>query len=858
MKGNRDMRIGWSARVLCLALLAALCAPAPAVSGQDTLVCREGLALPVPKGYAEVIVAPNPVEAALALGAWKAPKAGDAVAWPGRGEETWRTIAADTQGWFSDSVLGGCYVYIPVEMKQRSVMILQAKGNEIAYVNGAPRAGNPYCLKDERESWEPNFDISFLPVMLEKGRNDLVFRCVRERFKASIYPPPKPVFFNANDLTIPYLVVGQPTHTSCSIVVVNATAERFEDLQIEALTSGGFSTVSESSIGVIQPLSVRKVGFHLNLDVSDSAGPVKVIVRLLRYRKGTDEVDVFDTTAIFLRVVAPQENRKETFVSDIDGSVQYYGINPAQGLAEGEPGALFLSLHGASVEAINQSGSYAPKSWGYVVAPTNRRPYGFNWEEWGRLDALEVMDTVKARYNIDPSRIYLTGHSMGGHGVWHIGSLFPDRFAAIGPSAGWISFWTYRFRGIDLGDTTAVRRMIRRSTTPSETFMHAPNYAQLGVYVLHGADDDNVPVTEARTMVERLGTFHKDFVYHEQPGVGHWWDLSDAPGVDCVDWAPMFDFFARHARPGKERIREIRFSTSNPGVSARNNWLTIDAQTKQLKMSSANIDLDPGDISAGKPGRFVGTTENVARLAFDLDVLRNPSSITVELDSLKLVNIPWQSGQSQLWLERKNGVWAAAAEPSPDLKGSRRYGTFKEVFRNRPVFVFGTKGTAEENAWAFDKARFDAEKLWYQGNGSIDVVRDVDFDPVAEPGRNVILYGNSRTNAAWKALLSDSPVQVGAARVKIGARAIPGRDLCCIFVRPRRGSATASVGAVSGTSVIGMRLANRLPYLNPGIGLPDCTVLDPRVLTEGDAGVLLTGFFGLDWGVESGEFVIGK
>jgi hypothetical protein len=453
---------------------------------------------------------------------------------------------------------------------------------------------------------------------------------------------------------------------------------------------------------------------------------------------------------------------------------------------------------------------------------------------------------------------------MGGHGVWHIGSLFPDRFAAIGPSAGWISFWTYRFRGIDLGDTTVVRRMIRRATTPSETFMYAPNYAQLGVYVLHGAADDNVPVTEARSMVERLGAFHKDFVYHEQPGVGHWWDLSDEPGVDCVDWAPMFDFFARHARPGKERIRDIHFLTSNPGVSARNNWVTIDAQSEQLKMSSVNVVYDPGgfnrdpvDILDLKPGRFVGTTENVARLAFDLDVLQCFSSITVELDGQKLMDIPRQSDQSQLWLERRNGVWTVAAPPSPDFKGSRRYGTFKEVFRNRPVFVFGTKGTADENAWAFDKARYDAEKLWYQGNGSIDVVADVDFDPAAEPDRNVILYGNSRTNAAWKELLPESPVRVEKARVKVGARAIPGRDLCCIFIRPRRGSATASVGAVSGTSVIGMRLANRLPYLSPGIGLPDCTVLDPRVLSEGDAGVLMTGFFGLDWGVESGEFVIG-
>ncbi|MCX5752375.1 MAG: prolyl oligopeptidase family serine peptidase [Candidatus Krumholzibacteria bacterium] len=851
------MRIGWSARILFLVFLVALCAPARALSQGDTIACLHGLALPLPKGYAEVVIAPNPVEAALALRAWKAPKAGERIVWPGRGEEIWRSIAADTQGWFADSVLAGCYVYVPVEMKQRAVMILQAKGDEIAYVNGAPRAGNPYCLKDARESWEPNFDISFLPVMLEKGRNDLIFRCGRERFKATLYPPSKPVFFNSSDVTVPDIVVGRKTDAWASIVVVNATTERFEDLRIEA-SKPGASPVSVSSVGVIQPLSVRKAGFRFTVDVPDSAGSMRVMVRLLRYRKGTDEADVFDTAVIPLRVAAPSENRKETFVSDIDGSVQYYGINPARGLAAGEPAALFLSLHGASVEAVNQSGSYEPKTWGHVVAPTNRRPYGFNWEEWGRLDALEVMDVVKKRYNIDEDRIYLTGHSMGGHGTWHIGSLFPDRFAAIGPSAGWISFWTYRFRGIDLGDTTAVRRMIRRSTTPSETFLHATNLAQLGVYVLHGADDDNVPVTEARSMVERLGTFHRDLVYHEQPGVGHWWDLSDAPGVDCVDWAPMFDFFARHARSGKERIREVHFLTSNPGVSARNNWLTIDAQTRQLEMSSADVHLDPGDIAAGKGNRFVGTTENVARLALDLDAMQSPLPITVEIDGQKLADIPHTAAQSQLWLERKSGVWAVAVEPSPDLKGSRRYGTFKEAFRNRPVFVFGTKGTAHENAWAFEKARYDAEKLWYQGNGSIDVVRDVDFDPTVEPDRNIILYGNSRTNAAWKKLLRDSPVQLDEARLTVGARAIPGSDLCCIFIRPRPGSAAASVGVVSGTSVAGMRLANRLPYLSPGIGLPDCTVFDPRVLSEGDTGVLMTGFFGLDWGVESGEFVIGK
>jgi hypothetical protein len=43
--------------------------------------------------------------------------------------------------------------------------------------------------------------------------------------------------------------------------------------------------------------------------------------------------------------------------------------------------------------------------------------------------------------------------------------------------------------------------------------------------------------------------------------------------------------------------------------------------------------------------------------------------------------------------------------------------------------------------------------------------------------------------------------------------------------------------------------------MNPGIGLPDCTILSPEILTNGDSGVLMTGFFGLDWSIENGEFV---
>jgi poly(3-hydroxybutyrate) depolymerase len=131
------------------------------------------------------------------------------------------------------------------------------------------------------------------------------------------------------------------------------------------------------------------------------------------------------------------------FVSPLDGSVQYFAHVPAQPAKDKARPGLVLSLHGAGVETRGQAACYTPKPGLHVVAPTNRRPFGFDWEDWGRLDALEVLDLAGKELDTDPRRTYLTGHSMGGHGAWHLGVTYPDRFAAIGPSAGWISFWSY-------------------------------------------------------------------------------------------------------------------------------------------------------------------------------------------------------------------------------------------------------------------------------------------------------------------------------------------------------------------------------------------------------------------------------
>ncbi len=822
----------------------------------EEIVLREGLAVSPVGRYGRSAVHEDAIEAEIVAGKWSPPKAGDAVTLPDGSTRAWEPIRAGDDGWFRDRSLSGGYVSYNVPVESEKVMLLDAAGHSMVYVNGDPRVGDPYS-----NGWVR------VPVRLQAGTNTFLFHVARGQLRAKLVPPKAAVQFDLADTTLPDLIAGQAVDCEAGIVVINTTGDRADQLAIESTLPG--SDPHRTPLPALLPLSTRKVGVRFTGTAPQAEGDCEVQLKLLARNRA--EWQALDTTPIKLRVVQPSATHKRTFRSAIDGSVQYFAVVPAKPAAtnsdSGSPPSvlrpqpsLILTLHGAGVEAIGQANAYLQKDWAHVVAPTNRRPFGFDWEDWGRLDAMEVLDLAERQLNVTPGQSYLTGHSMGGHGVWQIGAHFPDRFLAIGPSAGWVSMVSYA--GARRPENpSAMQELLLRAASASDTLALARNYAQHGVFVLHGEKDDNVPVGQARTMKGVLEKFHTDFAYHEEPGMGHWWGKEGIPGTACVDWPPMWEFFRKHSVKSNETVREIEFVTASPGVSAWSNWVGIEAQIRQFAPSSVRISFDPARQV------FSGRTENVARLAIDMSQLEKVRTFEFVLDGQELPKLNLVHGQDQIWLTRADGNWSNTAQPPASIKGPQRYGTFKDAFRNHVLFVYGTHGTAEENAWSLAKARFDAETFWYRGNGSVDVVSDLHFlvggttvvtefkPPIEYMNCNVILYGNSDTNSAWQRLLADSPVQVNRGQISIGDRELKGDNLGCLFVRPRPGDDRALIGVVTGSGLEGMRLADRLPYFVSGVAYPDCIVLGTEVLSQSSEGVRAAGFFGNDWSVTSGEFV---
>jgi len=785
---------------------------------QEVYHFRKGLAVFSPARYGREAVYVDALAYQLYNGTLKTPSEGSAF----EGAEKWQTVMADSADRLIVRGRRSGYIYLTYTSDKERMALINVTGNSGLYVNGEPHAGDPY-----RSEWLK------IPVRLKKGLNEFYVRGLF--ITASLSFPQKSVLFNNGDPTLPSIVLGaENTQLQAAVTVINTSPRELKGLQIKSRLSGAEAI---TNIPAIPAMSIRKVAFPINRTSVNAVGKIQCQLELI------DRGKILDTSSVVLDAVTPEDKYSITFKSDIDGSLQYFAVTPQTGQPKLNS-ALFFSVHGAGVEAIGQARAYKSKDWGTLVAPTNRRPRGFNWEDWGRLDAMEVLAIAKEKFKPDPRRIYLTGHSMGGHGTWFLGATYPDQWAAIAPCAGYPSLKGYGSADGLIPDSSNVpiEKMLLRSSNQSDVVKLATNYKPLGVYIFHGDSDRVVSVDYGRQMRKVLAAFHSDMSYYEYPGGSHWF------GDQSVDWKPLFDFFQWHCLPADTALNTIDFITASPGISASNHWITIYQQIFPLEYSRVILRRTRNQIS--------GTTSNIRLLKLDLSYFQPGATIKIELDGGKPLQHLLNSPNDLLYLSRVNNEWIIATAPDLSQKGPHRYGTFKDAFNNNMIFVYSTGGTKEENEWSFNKARYDAETWYYRGNGAVDIIPDTEFSLSKYKDRGVILFGNKSTNKAWNPLLSDCPIQVERNKVSAGSTTWNGDTLSVYFVWPIKNSPVASVAVMAGSGIKGMRAADANQYFAGASGFPDFMIYSLDMLKSGVSGMKMAGFFDHDWKLSEQNFVV--
>lgn len=789
------------------------------LNAQNSFTFREGLCVGNSHQYGREGLYTDQFAYRFFSPGYKSPKAGDVLFTNTNGQDVdWKVIRADSAGRFTSREASSGYIYLTYTSVQDQNAVLNISGNSMFYFNGEPHAGDIYG-----DGW------LYTPVKLKKGLNEIYIRTSRYMYQgvsAHLIFPDSPVFIKTDDATLPHIVAGEKNDNLLGgVVLINTQSQPLRGLKIRATLNGKSIT---SDVPAVMPLSSRKIPFLFNGSGIAKKDTFNCELEVIAQGK------VLAKTLVKVESVAAGESYKRTFISHIDGSVQYYAVNP-QSKKEDKPSALFLSVHGAGVEAIGQARAYKSKDWGNLVAPTNRRPRGFNWEDWGRLDAMEVLGLAVKELQPDPSRIYLTGHSMGGHGTWYLGATFPGKWAAIAPCAGYPSLMGYGSADgkIPQPGENIHEKMLYRASNGSNVFELAKNYNAGGIYIHHGDSDKVVSVDYARQMRQLLGTFHKDFCHYEYPGGSHWF------GGESVDWPPLFDYFKWHTIPHDSIVNNIDFSTANPAVSSTFYWVSVMQQKEPLKYSRVKLKRNK------KLNTISGETENVNILKLDIAGF-NPDSLTITIDGSQ-ISLPGSFGSLHVYLHKNDDRWAINTEPEIGAKGVVRNGTFKEPFNNRMVFIYGTTGNAQENAWSLAKARFDAETWYYRGNGAVDIVADKEFNPANYPDRGVIIYGNASTNSAWTKMLAKCPIQVTRGSIRFGNKEIKGEDLGAYVMYPRADSRVASVAAISGTGLPGMHASDANQYFSGGSGFPDYMIFSSEMVKDGVKGIQHTGFYNNSW-----------
>lgn len=113
----------------------------------------------------------------------------------------------------------------------------------------------------------------------------------------------------------------------------------------------------------------------------------------------------------------------------------------------------------------------------------------------GMNSVMQSLHHAADQVNIDPQRVYLMGHSLGGHATWNLALHFPTYFAAIAPlgaAAG--------------ADWQRLRLMNLRNVLP---------------VVWHDTDDEIIPIESTRSLVRAIRGMKLDIQYVETKNLGH-------------------------------------------------------------------------------------------------------------------------------------------------------------------------------------------------------------------------------------------------------------------------------------------------------------------------------------------------
>lgn len=472
------------------------------------------------------------------------------------------------------------------------------------------------------------------------------------------------------------------------------------------------------------------------------------------------------------------------FVSELDGSVQPYGVSIPASYTGERPVRLYVWMHGRQARTSEAEFIFAYPNGGpgrppvadagQITLDVYGRWNGAGWHFAGETDLFEAIDAVRRRYNVDPGRILLRGFSMGGEGAWHIALHHPDIFAAAEIGAG---TWS------------------RRPGTPG-----LPPYQEAALHIWENYTDwalnaFNLPIAghdgDRDTQVSSLppppagtpsrGQLESSIKVREQlakegfPSEGDTYDMvaKGTPSIFLISKdtghgtspevrAKLDAFLKLHGDRGLVSPDHLRFLTYTTRYN-RDWWATLDALEKHYERA----EIDAERTEHGKHYRIA--TKNLTRLT----LRETETAADIRIDG-KMLRV---KGAPSITLEKLAGGWqiakAAALHKTHALQGP-----IDDAFLDPFVLVKPTgtpwNGAVQDQALR-SLARFDRLYARFL-RAHPRTMNDKDVTDTDIAKYNLVLFGDPGSNPWIAKVLAKLPVQWTRDAVTLGGQKYSAAD----------------------------------------------------------------------------------
>ena len=446
-----------------------------------------------------------------------------------------------------------------------------------------------------------------------------------------------------------------------------------------------------------------------------------------------------------------------TYVSEIDNQVQYYLVHiPINYRKELSYPLMFFmpaklnyhqpyleSMRVADQKLIENLQDLADKYNICVLEPFCREVGKFNFNSIEETDFFEALHSVKEEYNIDTTRMYLSGSCEGAYKALKFAVRFPTLFAAVGviaptftsasSSNDWLSY--------------------------NEPLNFIKNIGNIPFYIIHSKLDKHISVKNSDAFFDRARKEGLTNVHYRR--------LDDV--IDLYYWYQYSNDLVCSLIKNKlcTAPHTISFSTRQLKYSAAY-WMKI------LQFDSQSLATIEANIVAENVINI--TSENIFSYSVDVHRLPFRKNKPVEIIENGKTVFKGEPAESTIVIRRNESMGL--------LKTSIIEGPFAHALTHKFIIVIGHSGTRNENSAL--KVLSDSIRAYWKYKYLNDCLTKYDYEITDSDIReaNLIVLGNNNSNTVLKNLQDKLPLLITDEYMRISHERISGRSLGFYMVYP--------------------------------------------------------------------------